>query len=288
MSGLKRQLKTLCPRAASSHCLTAASPQTSKCPKTTQASKCPKATRTQASKCRKASPPQAGKCPKATPSQASKCRKATPPQASKCRKATPPQASNKKIRGQVPCNQLPSSALQVWTGRLKTKMLAPRSRNQNAISSQQPQHTVAAAHGKSPAATPTLTKAEAPVLAIVPAVPKCQHEHERTQQQTAAKSCGPPPPTGKALQLQAPPVDSHAHVKSAAATPTPTKAKDSHARQEPPPPAAVIQKRLARIMEPNAKGIFKVSESIRQQWHTGDKQGIYKMFASVGYNPDRV
>ena len=154
---------------------------------------------------------------------------------------------------------------------------------QAANEENKPQHTAAAVQGKSPAATPTLTKAEAPALAIVavPALPKSHHAG--IQQQTAAKSLGPPPGN---TQLQAPNVAMPAHGKSAAATPTLTKAKAL--AQVPPPPAPVIQKRLARIMEPNAKGVFKVSESIRQQWHHGDKQGIFKLFASVGYNPDRV
>ena len=58
----------------------------------------------------------------------------------------------------------------------------------------------------------------------------------------------------------------------------------------PPPTYSAIHKRMLRVMEPNAKGMFKVSDSIRQAWLAGgeEKKNILKLFADCGYSSDWV
>ena len=52
------------------------------------------------------------------------------------------------------------------------------------------------------------------------------------------------------------------------------------------PSRLTLLKRINRVMEPNAKGEFKVSEEIRQQWKGAGKEGVFKLFAESGNNAD--
>ena len=56
-----------------------------------------------------------------------------------------------------------------------------------------------------------------------------------------------------------------------------------------PPPAEVSQgaldRRLRRVMEPNAKGQYKVSEEIRKMWNQGQKDKVFKLFAECENDP---
>ena len=54
------------------------------------------------------------------------------------------------------------------------------------------------------------------------------------------------------------------------------------------PNSSAINKRLSRIMEPNSKGVYKVSQAIRDQYNQGgeEKKKVLKLFASCGNDPD--
>ena len=164
-----------------------------------------------------------------------------------------------------------------------------------------PMATTGTPHSKPAAATPTLPEAKAPVTAspmlhskpaaATPTLPEAKAPPAQSvatpalagptgpQQQTAAKSSGSTPiGSGKAASAMP-------HNKPAAATPTLPQAKAPNLAA-PPPTLAVINKRLLRVMEPTSKGVFKVSEDIRQQWQSGNKQGVIKLFAACNYNSD--
>ena len=57
----------------------------------------------------------------------------------------------------------------------------------------------------------------------------------------------------------------------------------------PAPSDAAIHRRLSRAMEPNAKGVFKVTDAIRKQWEAGGDQRnhVIRLFAESGYETDR-
>ena len=56
-----------------------------------------------------------------------------------------------------------------------------------------------------------------------------------------------------------------------------------------PPPAQISQgaldRRVRRILEPNAKGQHKVCEEIRKMWEEGSKQKVFKLFADCNNDP---
>ncbi|CAE6968118.1 unnamed protein product, partial [Symbiodinium sp. CCMP2456] len=58
--------------------------------------------------------------------------------------------------------------------------------------------------------------------------------------------------------------------------------------QSPPPSSGAITKRLLRVLEPNARGVYKVSKEVRDQFHAGgiSKSNVYKMFAECNNNPE--
>ena len=60
------------------------------------------------------------------------------------------------------------------------------------------------------------------------------------------------------------------------------------AAAQPPASLSAINKRIARAMEPNAKGFYKVSESIRNQWKAGgdSKNQVLRLFAQCNYDTD--
>ena len=64
------------------------------------------------------------------------------------------------------------------------------------------------------------------------------------------------------------------------------------AAQNPEPLSyKTIHKRMERIMQPNAKGNFKVGEDIRKQWQDiqgGGRDRLLQMFADCNHQPDRV
>lgn len=57
-----------------------------------------------------------------------------------------------------------------------------------------------------------------------------------------------------------------------------------------PPPSTISQgaldRRVRRVMEPNAKGQYKVSADIRQMWQDGKKDKVFKLFANCGNDVD--
>lgn len=58
-----------------------------------------------------------------------------------------------------------------------------------------------------------------------------------------------------------------------------------------PPSLKVIYKRMDRIMQPTAKGTFKVGEDLRKQWQDikgGGRDKILSMFAQCNHEPDGV
>ena len=74
--------------------------------------------------------------------------------------------------------------------------------------------------------------------------------------------------------------------------PVPEEAR-SHAKQPamaahaapPQPTKSALDKRIRRTMEPDAKGNYKVSREIREQWER-DRDGVFKLFAQCGNCPD--
>ena len=60
------------------------------------------------------------------------------------------------------------------------------------------------------------------------------------------------------------------------------------AEMPPPPTVSVgaLDRRIRRIMTPNAKGQHKVSEDIRQMWADGHKDRVFKLFAECDNDVD--
>ncbi|CAE7833609.1 unnamed protein product [Symbiodinium sp. CCMP2592] len=58
--------------------------------------------------------------------------------------------------------------------------------------------------------------------------------------------------------------------------------------QSPPPTSGAITKRLLRALEPNAKGVFRISKTVRDQFQAGGKEreNVYKLFAQCQHNPE--
>ena len=57
----------------------------------------------------------------------------------------------------------------------------------------------------------------------------------------------------------------------------------------PPPPTVsfgALDRRIRRVMTPNAKGQHKVSEDIRQMWADGQKDKVFKLFAECDNDVD--
>ncbi|CAE7858715.1 unnamed protein product [Symbiodinium microadriaticum] len=94
---------------------------------------------------------------------------------------------------------------------------------------------------------------------------------------TPTEPCPPTPDsalpaaTGKPPEMEKPPPP----AGSARPNPAPQQAPDQPSR-------LTLMKRINRAMEPNAKGEFKVAEKIREQWRSGGKEGVFKLFAECG------
>ncbi|CAE6971834.1 unnamed protein product, partial [Symbiodinium sp. CCMP2592] len=102
-------------------------------------------------------------------------------------------------------------------------------------------------------------------------------------------SANPTMPTACKSQAKAaaPPPPAKAQAKMPQPKQMPAAAAAGQIRQ-PPPSQAALNKRLSRAMEPNAKGVYKVSEEIRRQWNTGgdDRKNVIKLFAEANYDTE--
>ena len=58
-------------------------------------------------------------------------------------------------------------------------------------------------------------------------------------------------------------------------------------RMAPPPSQGAVDRRLRRLLQPNAKGEYKVSEEIRKLWADGEKSQVFKMFAKCDHDPEK-
>ena len=87
---------------------------------------------------------------------------------------------------------------------------------------------------------------------------------------------------GAPLKPATPTLPKQAAAKNAAPAATKT------AAAQPPASLSAINKRIARAMEPNAKGFYKVSEQIRNQWKAGgdQKNQVLRLFAQCNYDTD--
>ncbi|CAE7305623.1 unnamed protein product [Symbiodinium necroappetens] len=114
-----------------------------------------------------------------------------------------------------------------------------------------------------------------------------------TETESPASALGSQSPTPP---QQPTPPPAQAEPSSAATTPNeaapkaPTvtaSAQPAHQQHHVDPPSRLtLLKRINRIMEPTAKGDFKVNEDIRKQWHGHGKEGVFKLFAQCGNDPE--
>ena len=112
---------------------------------------------------------------------------------------------------------------------------------------------------------------------------------QRLFQSPSVKSKSPGSSTPQALP-RTPATATKAKSTAAAATPAaPGQPKAKNFASPPPVSAAAVNKRLSRAMEPTSKGVYRVAESIRQQWQAGgtSKDKVIRLFASVGFDTDR-
>ena len=58
-------------------------------------------------------------------------------------------------------------------------------------------------------------------------------------------------------------------------------------RAQPPPSQGAVDRRLRRLLQPNAKGEFKVSEEVRKLWADGEKSQVFKLFAKCDNDPEK-
>ena len=125
-----------------------------------------------------------------------------------------------------------------------------------------------------------------------PSVPPATAAAAVQAKKTEAKPTAATPPQLKVAAPRAP--SQPAKLPSppqASNTPAgPVAAYKSKPLQGPPPTTGAINKRILRLLEPSAKGVYKVRQSIRDDWNAGgeSKQKVMRLFAQCNYDPDSL
>jgi hypothetical protein len=76
--------------------------------------------------------------------------------------------------------------------------------------------------------------------------------------------------------------------------PTPKSPQQQPVEPEPatllhldPPSQGALDRRVRRLMQPNAKGEYKVAEDVRRMWNEGKKEQVFKLFAKCDNDPQK-